>query len=75
MKPRFPIGLPAAVAALVLLAGCGEQPQVVQYEQGKYQGKADSRPWEGSSFNGDKAAWERALHDRVRSQNEYKRVE
>ncbi len=75
MKPRFPLRLPAAVAALLLLAGCSEEPQVVQYEQGRYQGKADARPWEGGAFNGDKTAWERALHDRVRSQNEYQRVE
>ncbi|KON81625.1 hypothetical protein PA01_08440 [Azoarcus sp. PA01] len=75
MKPRFPLRLPLTVAALLLLAGCGEEPQVVRYEQGEYQGKADARPWEGGSFNGDKAAWERALHERVRSQNEYQRVE
>ncbi|CAI07773.1 hypothetical protein [Aromatoleum aromaticum] len=75
MKPRFPLSLPAAVAVLLLLAGCSDEPQVARYEQGRYEGKADARPWEGGAFNGDKAAWERALHDRVRSQNEYQRVE
>jgi len=36
------VGLAAAVA--LGLAGCGEQPQVVQYKQGKYQGKPDAKP-------------------------------
>ena len=67
----------ASFAAALLaggLAGCGEAPQVVQYEQGKYQGKADSRPYEGGRFAGDKAAWENTLRERALSQNEYKRT-
>lgn len=64
-----------AVAAAFALTACGEQPQVVTYEQGKYQGKADTRPWEGPVFNGDQVAWEKTLRQRNQLQNEYKRVE
>ena len=31
-----------AVAAALVLAGCGERPQVINYKQGKYQGKPDT---------------------------------
>ena len=75
MKPRFPIAPFVAALALALLAGCGEQPQVARYEQGKYEGKADTRPWDGAAFNGDRTAWELALRNRIVGQNEYKRVE
>ena len=77
-----------AAAALVVVAalpGCGERDQVIVYEQGKYQGKHDTRPWEndaGSSLyttskwtKGDKSSWEAALRSRNQSQNEYARVE
>ncbi|AKU09966.1 hypothetical protein AzCIB_0061 [Azoarcus sp. CIB] len=74
MKARIAYVI-AAVFAAALLAGCGEQPQVGKYEQGKYAGKADTRPWEGGTFKGDKGAWEQAQRDRIRAQNEYKRVE
>lgn len=74
MKSRIQIVLTAAAAALLLTA-CGERPQVVHYENGKYSGKADARPWEGGEFKGDKNAWEQALRNRNRSQNEYKRAE
>jgi hypothetical protein len=65
----------SALLAVALLGACSEQPQVAIYEQGKYQGKEDARPWEGSPFNGDKAAWEKSLQARAQGQNEYKRVE
>ena len=64
-----------AVAGTLGLAACGERPQIVEYKQGQYQGKADTRPWEGPAFKGDKVAWENALRNRNQSQNEYKRVE
>ncbi len=80
--------LVVAVAALVVaagLAGCGETEQVIAYQQGKYQGKSDTKPWEnepGSSLyttskwsKGDKSSWESALRSRSQSQNEYARVE
>jgi uncharacterized lipoprotein len=74
MTTRSKVIALAAVLGLVL-AACGEQPQVVRYEQGKYQGNSDTRPWEGPVFNGDKGAWEQAMRARVRGQNEYARVE
>ncbi|WP_407279329.1 hypothetical protein U5817_00445 [Aromatoleum evansii] len=74
MKTRIPYVIAATLAA-ALLAGCGEQPQVASYKDGKYSGKPDTRPWEGGTFKGDKGAWEQALRTRIRSQNEYKRVE
>ncbi len=61
-----------AVVALGLTA-CSEQPQVIVYEQGEYQGKADARPWDGPAFKGDKTAWEAAIKNRARGQNEYSR--
>jgi len=56
------------------LAGCGEQPQVVNYKQGKYQGKPDTQPWANAPFNGNKDEWERAIKNRNQGQNEYKRI-
>lgn len=77
-----------AVAALVVaagLAGCGEKEQVIVYQQGKYQGKPDTKPWEnepGASLyttskwtKGDKSSWEAALRSRNQNQNEYTRAE
>ncbi len=58
---------------LCALAGCGERPQVVNYKQGTYQGKPDTPPYSNPPFNGDKAAWERAMATRAQAQNEYKR--
>ncbi|MGP1678504.1 MAG: hypothetical protein ACTS6J_15275 [Burkholderiales bacterium] len=76
-----------AAAALALsagLAGCGESEQVIAYQQGKYQGKPDTRPWEnepGASLHttskwnkGDKGSWETALRSRSQGQNEYVRI-
>ena len=70
--------------AVTVLSGCGEQAQVIAYEQGKYQGKPDSKPWESAPgaglyttskwTQGDKASWEAALRSRSQSQNEYVRI-
>jgi hypothetical protein len=60
----------AAVAA----AGCGESPQVVQYEAGKYQGKADAQPWESAAYGGDKARWESDIRARTSKQSELGRI-
>ena len=75
----------AAVVVTAGLAGCGEKEQVIAYQQGKYQGKADTRPWENepgaslyttSKWNkGDKSGWETALKSRNQNQNEYTRAE
>jgi uncharacterized lipoprotein len=66
----------AGLAALVALglAGCGEQPQVVQYKQGKYQGKPDAKPWDSPQWGGKQADWERAINARAQNQNEYTRT-
>lgn len=74
----------AALAVLAALSGCGERDQVIVYQQGKYQGKPDTQPWEsapGDSLytsskwtKGDKASWESAIRSRNQSQNEYVRV-
>jgi hypothetical protein len=74
-----------ALVALTGLAGCGENEQVIVYQQGKYQGKPDTRPSDndpgGSLYTtskwtkGDKASWEAAIKSRNQNQNEYTRVE
>jgi hypothetical protein len=62
------------LAGVALLAGgCSERPQVAQYKQGTYQGKPDTPPYQAAPFNGDKAAWDRALATRAQNQNEYTR--
>jgi len=67
--------LVAAVAALPFIAaGCGEKPAVTVYKQGQYQGKPDTRPWDGDQFKGDKAAWEKSVKARNNAQNEYVRI-
>jgi len=73
------------IAAALGIAGCGEPEQVVVYQQGKYQGKADTKPWDNdagaslyttSKWNkGDKSSWEAALKARNQYQNEYTRAE
>jgi len=72
----------AALAATAGLAGCGEAEQVIVYQQGKYQGKPDTRPWDNapsaettSKWNkGDKDSWESALRTRSQNQNEHLRI-
>ena len=63
-----------ALTATIALAACGEYSQVAHYKPGSYQGKSDTRPWEGGKFAGDKAAWEAALASRNQNQNEYKKA-
>ena len=57
MKKSLFFGLTAAV----LLSACGEYSQVASYKPGNYQGKSDTRPWEGGQFAGSKDAWSAAL--------------
>ncbi len=64
----------AAVALPLFAAGCGEKSTVTVYKQGQYQGKPDTRPWEGEQFKGDKVAWEKAVKARNENQNEYARL-
>lgn len=64
-----------AAGLAIGLSACGEYPQVTNYKPGNYQGKSDTRPWEGGRFAGDKQAWETALANRNQAQNEYKRTQ
>ena len=71
--------LTSAGASLALvvgmgLAGCGERPQVIDYKQGKYQGKPDDAAYASAPWNGNKKEWELALANRNQNQNEYKRT-
>ena len=63
-----------ALAAACALAACGERPQVVNYKQGKFAGKPDTPAYQNAPYNGDRAAWERALATRAQAQNEYQRI-
>ena len=77
MIRRAMVMLAAVSAAGVLaaaLAGCSERPQVVQYKQGKYQGKPDEPPYAAAPFNGNKDQWERDIRNRTQNQNEYRRI-
>ena len=77
MIRRAVVTLAAAALAATLgagLAGCGERPQVVQYKQGKYQGKPDQPAYATAPWNGNKQEWEQALATRNQAQNEYKRI-
>ncbi len=75
----------ALLAVVTLTVGCSEKEQVIVYEQGKYQGKPDTKPWENAPADslhttstwtkGDKTSWEHALNSRTQKQNEYTRVE
>ena len=60
--------------AAIMLAACGESPQVVRYHAGKYQGKADTPPWQSATYNGDKARWDSDIRARSDGQTELKRV-
>ncbi len=75
MTVRRLLAIPLAVCLVALgVAGCGEKPQVVNYKQGKYQGKPDSPAWENERFKGDQTAWEKQVRQRNLAQNEYQRI-
>jgi hypothetical protein len=67
------------VASILLLAagiqaGCGEPPQNVQYENGRYAGKPDKPAWQGDAFGGSRSAWEDEIRKRGKMQSEYTRL-
>lgn len=62
------------LAVAALFAGCGEEPQVIKYEAGKYQGKSDTLPWDSAAYGGDKARWESDMRARIGNQNELRRM-
>ena len=68
------MGLVSGAMAAVMLAGCGERPQVMENKQGKYQGKPDEAPYMAAPFNGNKDLWERDIRNRTQNQNEYRRI-
>jgi hypothetical protein len=63
-----------AVALSLALAGCGERPQVINYKQGTYQGKADTPAYSNAPFNGNRQQWEHEIDTRSQAQNEYVRL-
>jgi len=67
-------GMTVALVLALMLAASGERPQVVNYKQGTYQGTPDTPPYQDAPYNGDKAAWERAIATRTQAQNEYRRI-
>jgi hypothetical protein len=80
---RLLLAAAAASIAAAGLAGCGERGhQVVNYKQGVYQGKADSKPWDNAPLaygtskwtQGDEKSWETQIKGRQLSQNEDKRI-
>ena len=68
------LALAASAAVALVVAGCGERPQVVQYKQGNYQGKQDTRPYDSAPWSGNQTEWERTIKTRNQNQNEYKRT-
>jgi len=74
MMRRHIVLLATGVAAAFALAACGERPQVIEYKQGTYQGKADQPPFAGAPWNGNKAEWDVAMKTRAQNQNEYVRI-
>jgi hypothetical protein len=72
MKSSKLLAVLSLVVSSTVLLGCGEKSNV-QESAGRYQGKADARPWETSGK--DKAAWEAQLKARAQNQNEYTRTE
>jgi hypothetical protein len=72
------------MAAAFGLAACGEDTQVVNYKQGKYQGKPDARAWDneplaaeyrgGRWTKGNRDSWEEAIKVRQLAQHEHKRI-
>lgn len=66
------------IAAVFVLAACGEKPQTASAATKK----ADGKPWEASAGanlapgwkGGDQAAWEEQIRARAQAQNEYLRA-
>lgn len=64
----------AALAGALMLSACGERPQVINYHQGKYQGKPDTPAYGNAPFNGNRQQWENEMRERIQAQNEYVRL-
>jgi hypothetical protein len=77
-------GVLVLLFSALAIAGCGEQDQVVVYEQGKYQGKPDTRAWDnepagaelrgGKWTKGSRESWEEEIKRRQLAQHEHRRI-
>ena len=47
---------------------------MIEYKQGKYQGKPYDEPWKGKQWNDNRQDWSVAIDTRAQGQNEYKRI-
>lgn len=65
----------AMVGLLLLLSGCGEYKQKVDYEDGGFQGKQDTRVWDSEKFMHDRSFWKQVINERTQRQNEYVRTQ
>jgi hypothetical protein len=68
------MGVVSGAMAALMLAGCGERPQVIQFRQGTYQGSPDEAPYASAPFNGNRDLWERDIRARTQNQNEFRRI-
>jgi len=68
------MGVVSGAMAAVMLAGCGERPQVIQFRQGVYQGGPDEAPYASAPFNGNRELWERDIRARTQNQNDFQRI-
>lgn len=79
---RFLILSLLLAAVAVGVAACGERPQTALYENGKYRGKTDARPWDNAPpgygaerwAKGDEQSWDAQIRTRHSGQNEYRRI-
>jgi hypothetical protein len=79
---RFLILSLLLAAVAVGVAACGERPQTALYENGKYRGKTDTRPWDNAPAaygaerwaKGDEQSWAVQIRTRHAGQNEYRRI-
>jgi hypothetical protein len=70
------------VALAAGVAGCGERDQSVRYQNGKFRGKPDSRPWDNAPpsygaaawAKGDRESWEDQVRSRQQTQSENHRI-
>jgi len=71
------------VIAAFALTACGEREQIMEPQSEKrYQGKADTRPWDNEPLayedtewkRGDQASWEEQIKRRQLTQHEDRRI-
>ena len=68
------MGVVSGAMAALMLAGCGERPQVIQFKQGVYQGGRGEAPYASAPFNGNREMWEREIRARTQNQNDFRRI-